>query len=49
MEAPVCPEVVRWVLSFGSGATVIGPATLRERVAKEGRGIEANNSEERGE
>jgi predicted DNA-binding transcriptional regulator YafY len=35
MEAPVCPEVARWVLSFGSGAKVLEPASLREKVAAE--------------
>jgi hypothetical protein len=43
-EAPVCPEVSRWVLSFGKGATVLQPATLRAHVAGEGKGIQRNNA-----
>jgi predicted DNA-binding transcriptional regulator YafY len=35
-------ELVGWILSFGSGVTVIEPATLRRSVAEEARRIAAS-------
>jgi WYL domain len=36
-----CPEVVSWVLSLGPEAEVLGPESLRARVAKATRATAA--------
>ena len=35
-------ELIGWILSFGSGVTVIEPATLRQQVMEEARKITAS-------
>ena len=35
LEIPITPEVVSWILTWGRAAEVLGPASLRARVAEE--------------
>lgn len=35
LEVPINYEIVSWILGFGSAAEVLGPAALKERIAKE--------------
>ncbi len=40
--AAMTPDIVKWVLGFGAGAEVLEPASLKEKVLAEARGVLSN-------